>query len=36
VIYKENEEDGSVLVITAYDLSGKAKSAFRRRKRRRR
>jgi hypothetical protein len=36
VIYKENDADGSIFVITAYDLSGKAKTAFRRRRRRRR
>lgn len=35
VIYKENEDDSSIFVITAYDLLGKAKSAFRRRRRRR-
>jgi hypothetical protein len=35
VIYKESEFDGSILVITAYDLGAKAKAAFRRRKRRR-
>lgn len=36
VIYKENEADGSIFVITAYDLGGKAKAAYRRRRRRRR
>jgi hypothetical protein len=35
VIYRENDLDGSILVITAYDLSGKAKTAYRRRKRKR-
>jgi hypothetical protein len=35
VIYKENELDGSILVITAYDLGGKAKTAYRRRRRKR-
>jgi hypothetical protein len=35
VIYKESDLDGSIFVITAYDLSGKAKAAFRRRRRRR-
>ena len=35
VIYKEHDLDGSIFVITAYDLSGKAKAAYRRRKRRR-
>jgi len=35
VIYKENDLDSSIFVITAYDLGGKAKSAYRRRKRRR-
>jgi hypothetical protein len=30
-----NRRDGSKLLITAYDLTGKAKAAFRRRKRRR-
>jgi hypothetical protein len=34
VIYVPGEEPGSVFVITAYELRGKAKSAFRRRKRR--
>jgi hypothetical protein len=33
VIYKENEVDSSIFVITAYDLVGKAKAAYRRRKR---
>lgn len=36
VIYKENEDDSSIFVITAYDLTGKAKSAYRKRRRRRR
>jgi hypothetical protein len=35
VIYKRNEMDESLLVITAYDLTGKALRAFRRRRRRR-
>jgi hypothetical protein len=35
VIFRENDVDGSVLVITAYDLEGKAREAFRRRRRRR-
>jgi hypothetical protein len=35
VIYKQNELDDSLLVITAYDLSEKAKQAYRRRRRRR-
>jgi hypothetical protein len=35
VIYKENEFDSSILVITAYDLIGKARSAYRRRRRKR-
>lgn len=35
VIYKENDSDSSILVITAYDLTSKAKSAYRRRRRRR-
>jgi hypothetical protein len=35
IIYKESDSDNSIFVITAYDLSGKAKAAFRRRKRRR-
>jgi hypothetical protein len=35
VIYKENESDSSILVITAYDLGSKAKAAYRRRRRRR-
>lgn len=29
-----NRDDGSILVITAYDLTGKAKTAYRRRRRR--
>ena len=36
VIYKENDWDSSIFVITAYEFSGKAKTAFRRRRRRRR
>ena len=36
VIYKEDERDGSLFVITAFDLSGKAKAAFRRRRKRKR
>ncbi len=36
VIYKENEWDGSLFVITAYDLSNRDKAAFRRRRRRKR
>lgn len=35
VIYQENDAEGSIFVITAYDLGGKAKAAFRRRRRRR-
>jgi len=35
VIYKESEVDGLLVVITASDLTGNAKTAFRRRKRRR-
>jgi hypothetical protein len=34
VIYVPDEEPGSVFVITAYDLRGKAKRAYRRRQRR--
>jgi hypothetical protein len=34
VIYVPDEEPGSVFVITAYELQGKAKKAFRRRQRR--
>ena len=36
VIYRENEADSSIFVITAYDLMGKAKSAYRRRRKRKR
>jgi hypothetical protein len=35
VIYRQDEVDGIILVITAYDLSGKAKTAYRRRRRKR-
>lgn len=35
VIYKINPLDDSILVITAYDLQGKALKAFRKRRRRR-
>lgn len=35
VIYRDNEFDGSILVITAYELTGKAKAAYRRRNKRR-
>ena len=34
VIYVPDEDPDSVFVITAYDLQGKAKKAFRRRQRR--
>lgn len=34
VIYVSDEDPGSVFVITAYELQGKAKKAFRRRQRR--
>ncbi len=34
VIYAKNEIDDSILVITAYDITGKAKQAFRKRRRR--
>ena len=34
VIYSPDEEPGSVFVITAYELIGKAKKAYRRRRRR--
>jgi hypothetical protein len=34
VIYSPDEEPGSVFVITAYELTGKAKKAYRRRQRR--
>lgn len=34
VVYAPDEEPGGVFVITAYDLQGKAKKAFRRRQRR--
>ena len=34
VIYVPDDVPGSVFVITAYDLQGKAKKAFRRRQRR--
>jgi hypothetical protein len=34
VVFKHND-DGSIFVITAYDLRGNAKTAFRRRRRRR-
>ncbi|HLL90704.1 MAG TPA: hypothetical protein VK324_15490 [Tepidisphaeraceae bacterium] len=33
VIFRENEVEGSILVITAYALTGKAKASFRRRRR---
>jgi hypothetical protein len=33
VIYSPDEESGSVFVITAYDLTGKSKRAYRRRRR---
>ena len=36
VIYVPDEDSGNVFVITAYELQGKAKTAFRRRKRRKR
>lgn len=36
VIYVRDEEPGSVFVITAYDLRGKALQAYRRRRRKRR
>ena len=36
VIYVPNEQPDSVFVITAYELQGKAKKAFRRRQRRKR
>jgi hypothetical protein len=36
VIYTVSRTDGSVLVITAYDLIGKSLQAYRRRRRRRR
>jgi hypothetical protein len=36
VIYRQNDADSSILVITAYDLIGRAKLAYRRRRRRRR
>jgi hypothetical protein len=36
VIYVPDENPGSVFVITAYDLKGKARHAFRRRQRRKR
>jgi hypothetical protein len=35
VIYSPDKEPGSVFVITAYELTGKAKRAYRRRRRRR-
>lgn len=35
VIYREDQVDGAIVVITAYDLSGKAKTAYRRRRRKR-
>jgi hypothetical protein len=35
VIFKENEWDGSLFIITAYDLSNREKTAFRRRRKRR-
>ena len=35
VIYREYDELGYVLVITAFELKGKAKQAYRRRRRRR-
>ena len=34
VIYSPDEGSGSVFVITAYELTGKAKKAYRRRQRR--
>ena len=34
VIYSPDEKPGSVFVITAYELTGKAKRAYRRRRRR--
>ena len=34
VIYTRDPSDGSIFVITAYELRGKAKTAFRRRRRR--
>ena len=34
VIYSPDEEPGSVFVITAYELTGQAKRAYRRRRRR--
>ena len=34
VIYSPDEEPGSLFVITAYELAGKAKRAYRRRQRR--
>jgi hypothetical protein len=34
VIYSPDEDPGSVFVITAYELAGKAKRAYRRRQRR--
>lgn len=36
VIYVPDQDAGSVFVITAYELQGKAKKAFRRRQRRKR
>jgi len=36
VIYVPDEDPGSVFVITAYELRGKAKTAYRRRQRRKR
>jgi hypothetical protein len=35
VIYRDDDFDGAFLVITAYDLTGKAKAAYRRRRRKR-
>ena len=35
VIYSPDEDPGSVFVITAYELTGRAKKAYRRRRRRR-
>ena len=35
VIYREDREAGRIIVVTAYDLRGNARQAYRRRKRRR-
>jgi len=32
VVYREDSQDDSIFVITAYDMGGKAKRAYRRRK----